>query len=37
MGYKSLKYLQRILVADEFEDGGELGNIKNGWSWYAGI
>jgi len=37
MGYKSLKYLQRIVVTDEFDDGGEKGNIQNGWSWYAGI
>ena len=37
MGYKSMKYLQRIVVRDEFDDGGEKGNIQNGWSWYAGI
>ncbi len=35
MGYKSMKYLQRIVVVDEFDDGGM--NIHNGWSWYAGI
>lgn len=37
MGYKSMKYLQRIVVRDKFDDGGEKGNILNGWSWYAGI
>ena len=37
MGYKSMKYVNRIVVFDEFEDGGEKGNIKNGWAWYTGI
>jgi DMSO/TMAO reductase YedYZ molybdopterin-dependent catalytic subunit len=37
MGYKSMKYLQRIVVRDEFDDGGDKGSIQNGWSWYAGI
>jgi hypothetical protein len=37
LGYKSMKYLQRIIVRDEFDDGGEKGSILNGWSWYAGI
>jgi DMSO/TMAO reductase YedYZ molybdopterin-dependent catalytic subunit len=37
LGYKSMKYLQRIVVHDEFDDGGKKGNIQNGWSWYAGI
>jgi DMSO/TMAO reductase YedYZ molybdopterin-dependent catalytic subunit len=37
MGYKSLKYLRRIVVADEFDDLGKFGNLQNGWSWYAGI
>jgi DMSO/TMAO reductase YedYZ molybdopterin-dependent catalytic subunit len=37
MGYKSMKYVQRIVVIDEFDDGGKSGNIQNGWSWYAGI
>jgi DMSO/TMAO reductase YedYZ molybdopterin-dependent catalytic subunit len=37
MGYKSMKYLQRIVAIDEFDDGGERGNIKNGWAWYTGI
>lgn len=37
MGYKSMKYLTRIVVTRELQDGGEKGNIQNGWSWYAGI
>jgi hypothetical protein len=37
MGYKSVKYLRRIVVANEFDDGGKSGNIQNGWSWYTGI
>ena len=37
LGYKSMKYLQRIVVTDDFDDGGKKGNIQNGWSWYAGI
>ena len=37
LGYKSMKYLQRIVVRNEFDDGGERGNIQNGWSWYVGI
>lgn len=32
IGYKSLKYLQRIVVTDEFVDMGDIG-----WSWYTGI
>jgi DMSO/TMAO reductase YedYZ molybdopterin-dependent catalytic subunit len=37
MGYKSMKYLRRIVVTDEFDDGGKSGNIQNGWAWYTGI
>jgi hypothetical protein len=37
LGYKSMKYLERIVVKDEFDDGGDKGNPKNGWAWYAGI
>jgi len=37
LGYKSMKYLHRIVVVDEFEDGGKKGNIQNGWAWYTGI
>lgn len=37
VGYKNMKYLQRIVVNDHFDDGGEKGNILNGWAWYTGI
>lgn len=37
IGYKSMKYLKRIVVEDNFNDGGESGSIQNGWSWYVGI
>ncbi len=37
LGYKSMKFLRRIVVADEFDDHGERGLLQNGWSWYAGI
>ena len=37
MGYKSLKYVRRVVVADEFDDGGMSGSIQNGWAWYTGI
>ena len=32
IGYKSVKYLQRIVVTDEFVDMGD-----SGWAWYTGI
>lgn len=37
LGYKSVKYLQRIVVTNEFDDLGKLGPLQNGWSWYVGI
>lgn len=37
VGYKSVKFLRRIVVTDTFDDPGLLGPIQNGWSWYAGI
>jgi DMSO/TMAO reductase YedYZ molybdopterin-dependent catalytic subunit len=37
LGYKSVKYLHRIVVKDEFDDMGKNGLLQNGWSWYAGI
>ena len=37
LGYKSLKFLRRIVVTDRFDDQGRRGLIQNGWSWYAGI
>jgi len=36
IGYKSVKYLQRIVVTDEFVDNG-YGKGFSGWSWYNGI
>ncbi len=32
IGYKSVKYLQRIVVTDDFVDPG-----NTGWAWYTGI
>jgi DMSO/TMAO reductase YedYZ molybdopterin-dependent catalytic subunit len=37
LGYKSVKFLQRIVVTDEFDDLGKLGPLQAGWSWYVGI
>jgi DMSO/TMAO reductase YedYZ molybdopterin-dependent catalytic subunit len=37
LGYKSMKYLERIVVTEDLDDGGDKGNIQSGWSWYAGI
>ena len=37
LGYKSLKFLRRIVVTNEFDDHGAFGNLQNGWAWYAGI
>jgi DMSO/TMAO reductase YedYZ molybdopterin-dependent catalytic subunit len=37
LGYKGLKYLHRIVVTNEFDDGGTKGDLANGWSWYTGI
>ncbi len=37
LGYKSMKFLRRIVVTEAFDDNGRQGNIQNGWSWYAGI
>lgn len=37
LGYKSTKFVRRIVAVDEFDDNGPLGHIQNGWSWYAGI
>jgi len=37
LGQRSLKYLQRIVVKDEFDDGGANGDLQNGWAWYMGI
>lgn len=32
IGYKSMKYLHKIVVTDEFKDLGDIG-----WSWYNGL
>ncbi len=37
IGYKSRKYLHRIVVKDSFDDGGEDGFAAKGWAWYTGI
>ena len=37
LGYKSMKYVQRIVVTENFNDGGKNGSIQNGWAWYVGI
>jgi DMSO/TMAO reductase YedYZ molybdopterin-dependent catalytic subunit len=37
LGYKSMKFLQRIVVTDEFDDLGKAGPLQNGWAWYVGI
>ena len=37
IGYKSLKFLRRIVVADRFNDFGKTGSIQNGWAWHVGI
>lgn len=37
LGQKNVKYLRRIVVSDEFDDGGKNGEIQNGWAWYMGI
>jgi DMSO/TMAO reductase YedYZ molybdopterin-dependent catalytic subunit len=37
IGYKSMKFLKSITLVDKFDDGGDNGNIQNGWAWYNGI
>jgi DMSO/TMAO reductase YedYZ molybdopterin-dependent catalytic subunit len=37
LGFKSMKYLQRIVVTENLDDGGQNGSIQNGWAWYGGI
>jgi len=36
IGYKSVKFLHRIVVSDQF-NGGEASSIESGWAWYTGI
>jgi DMSO/TMAO reductase YedYZ molybdopterin-dependent catalytic subunit len=37
LGYKSVKYLQRIVVTDRFDTVNRLGPLDQGYAWYAGI
>lgn len=37
LGYKSVKFLRRIVVTEQFDDGGKFGNIAGGYAWFAGI
>jgi DMSO/TMAO reductase YedYZ molybdopterin-dependent catalytic subunit len=37
LGYKSIKFIRRIVVTERFNDTGKLGPIQTGWSWWAGI
>jgi len=37
LGWKSMKFLRRIVVSDAFEDHGAGGSLQNGWAWYGGI
>lgn len=37
LGYKSVKFIQRIVVTDKFADPGKLGPLQQGWAWYVGI
>lgn len=37
LGYKSVKFIRRIVVSERFEDPGKAGPIKSGWAWWTGI
>lgn len=37
LGYRSMKYLQRIVVTDSLDLLEKSGTFKSGWAWYAGI
>lgn len=37
IGYKSLKFLRRIVVAEGFNDFGKTGSLQHGWAWHVGI
>jgi DMSO/TMAO reductase YedYZ molybdopterin-dependent catalytic subunit len=37
VGFKSMKFLRKIVVTDHFDDHGAAGDMKNGWAWYNGI
>src|SRR6201999_3355792 len=36
LGYKSVKFLDRIVVKDEFDDLGKIGSLQNGWGMDGG-
>jgi DMSO/TMAO reductase YedYZ molybdopterin-dependent catalytic subunit len=37
LGYRSMKYLTRIVVTDSLDYLEKGGVFKTGWSWHAGI
>jgi DMSO/TMAO reductase YedYZ molybdopterin-dependent catalytic subunit len=37
LGYKSLKFLHRVVLTERFYDPGIAGPIDSGWAWYVGI
>jgi DMSO/TMAO reductase YedYZ molybdopterin-dependent catalytic subunit len=37
IGYKSMKYVTRVVATEHLDDGGDKGSPKNGWAWYVGI
>jgi DMSO/TMAO reductase YedYZ molybdopterin-dependent catalytic subunit len=37
IGYKSMKFVNRLVVSDRFDDQGEAGSIQQGWAWHVGI
>ena len=37
LGYKSVKFIRKIVVANDFGDLGKGGPIGGGWAWYVGM
>lgn len=37
IGYKNMKFLRSIVVAEAFDDFGLPGDMRNGWAWYVGV
>jgi DMSO/TMAO reductase YedYZ molybdopterin-dependent catalytic subunit len=37
LGYKSIKFLRRIVVTEKFESLDKLSGLGAGFSWFAGI
>ena len=35
LGYKSVKFLERIVVTSEFDDLGKICSLQNGWASYT--